>query len=168
MFPRPLTILVVSAHRETSHLAFVGSDNPGLIYDYSGFPPQSYQISYPARNGLSLVKIAQKLLVGAGIPSSIENRGYDHGVFVPLKLMYPEADIPVVQLSLPVSRNPSMVMELGRVLRPLRDQDVLLVGSGMSFHNIPAFFSDESSKLGRSKAFDSALNNATLSTDRVA
>jgi len=166
--PTPRAILVASAHWETPVTTFVGPDDPGLLYDYYGFPPESYQIEYPARNSPEVLKKARELLDKAGIPSKVEKRAYDHGVFVPLKLMYPLANIPVVQISLPSSRSPSFVLELGKALRPLREDGVLLIGSGLSFHNLPAFFSDDPAKTSRSTAFDRALKEVMKSQDRNA
>ena len=166
-FPNPIAILIASAHWETPVTSFVGSNDPGLLYDYYGFPRESYEISYPIRNSLEILKKAQQMLEQAGIPSKVDSRPYDHGVFVPLKLMYPSASVPVIQISLPSSRNPAFVIQLGQALRPLREQGVLLIGSGMSFHNLPAFFSDEDGKASRSQAFDRALQDAMKSQDRL-
>ena len=166
-FPKPQAILIASAHWETSVTSFVGSETPPLLYDYYGFPKESYSISYPARNALHEVEDARRLLERAGISSKIENRGYDHGVFVPLKLVYPEADIPVVEMSLPSTRDPSLVMKLGEALRPLREKGILLIGSGLSFHNLQAFFSEDVSKKSRSTAFDQALKEGMTSADRI-
>ena len=166
-FPIPTAILIASAHWETAVTTFVGQEDPGLLYDYYGFPPESYQIDYPIRSSSKYLNKARKLLDGAGIASKVEPRAFDHGVFVPLKLMYPSATVPVVQISLPASRDPSYVIKLGEVLRPLREEGVLIIGSGMSFHNLPEFFSDDPSKLSRSTAFDRALKEVMHSADRT-
>ena len=160
-FPRPKAILVASAHWETDVTTFVGAEAPGLLYDYYGFPPESYEIDYPARNSIPVLESARKLLDSAGIKSRVDpKRQYDHGVFVPLKLMYPDADIPVVQVSLPRNRDPSLVYNIGKALAPLRNDGVMLLGSGLSFHNLESFFNSDSSKLSRSKQFDDALKDA--------
>lgn len=165
-FPKPEVILLASAHWETPDITFVGGEDPGLLYDYYGFPPESYEVKYPCKNSLSLVEKARKLLSTAGLKSSVDpKRRYDHGVFVPLKLMYPEANIPVVQLSLPVSRDPALVYRIGQALSPLRSEGVLFIGSGLSFHNLPSFFSSDRSKLSRSREFDDALKSAMTSED---
>jgi aromatic ring-opening dioxygenase catalytic subunit (LigB family) len=129
-----------------------------LLYDYYGFPPASYDIKYPARNNTELVNKARELLKGQGFSSKIDmKRAFDHGVFVPLKLMFPNADIPVVQISLPRSRDPQVAYQMGLALKPLRDEGVLIIGSGLSFHNLEAFFSSDRSKLSRSQRFDTGL-----------
>ena len=165
--PRPKAILIASAHWEEPVTTFIGSEDPGLLYDYNGFTPESYEIKYPARNSLAVVKSATALLERAGIQSRVDSkRKYDHGVFVPLKLMFPEANIPVVQMSLPASRDPAFVYRLGEVLAPLRKEGVLILGSGLSFHNLSGFFSSDSVKRPKSTAFDSAVKEAMLSGSR--
>jgi aromatic ring-opening dioxygenase catalytic subunit (LigB family) len=157
-FAKPQGILIASAHWEESSVTFVGADNPGLLYDYFGFPPESYKIQYPAKNSQSLIAAARQLLNKAGIPSVVDKkRAYDHGVFVPLKLMFPEADVPVVQISLPSSRNPVFAYNMGKALRSLREQAILLIGSGLSFHNLGAFLDNDPIKSTASTAFDKAL-----------
>jgi 4,5-DOPA dioxygenase extradiol len=166
-FPRPKAILVASAHWEESIPTFVAAADPGLLYDYYGFPQESYEISYPARNPTDLVRLARKLLASVNIKSNVDyTRKYDHGVFVPLKLMYPKADIPVMQVSLPSSRDPAYVYSLGKALAPLRKEGVLILGSGLSYHNLPSFFSSSKEKTDRSIAFDKDLQEAMLYPNR--
>lgn len=141
---RPSAIIVVSAHWEARCATVTSVSNPNLIYDYSGFPSESYAIKYPCPGNPSLAKSIASLLLKAGIHTDTdETRGLDHGVFVPLKIMYPEADIPCVQLSLIKGLDPTAHMVLGRALQELADPSLLLIGSGFSFHNINAFFAPE-------------------------
>ena len=141
---RPSSIIVVSAHWEARIATVASGERPGLIYDYSGFPEESYKIEYPCPGNPPLSRSIAKQLQQAGIDVTSDNaRGFDHGVFVPLKIMYPEADIPCVQLSLVNGLDPLVHIELGRALQDLGDQSLLLIGSGFSFHNMKAFFRPE-------------------------
>ena len=165
--PKPDAILIASAHWEESMTTFLGASQPGPLYDYYGFPPECYKIDYAARNSQPIIDAARKLLTGASITSRIDQkRSHDHGVFVPLKLMYPDAGIPVVQISLPSNRDPGFVYELGKALAPLREQGVLILGSGLSYHNLPSFFQSDEGKKSKAAAFDKALQGAMLSDDR--
>ncbi len=138
---RPKAIVVVSAHWEEEAFSVTGLTRPPLFYDYYGFPPHTYALQYPAPGDPSLAQRIAALLGDAGLPARVDNqRGFDHGVFIPLLLVYPEADIPVVQLSLKVGLDPETHLAAGRALAPLRDEGVLLLGSGMSFHNMQGFF----------------------------
>lgn len=141
---RPSTIIVVSAHWEARNATVTSGERPGLIYDYSGFPEESYTIEYPCPGNPPLSSAIVKQLKQAGIDAGSDNaRGFDHGLFVPLKIMYPEADIPCVQLSLIKGLDPLAHIKLGRALQDLGDQSLLLIGSGFSFHNMRAFFAPE-------------------------
>lgn len=141
---KPSAIIVVSAHWEAANAAVTSGESPGLIYDYSGFPPESYEIEYPCPGNPPLAKAIAGQLEKAGIKVSADNaRGFDHGLFVPLKIMYPEADIPCVQLSLIKGLDPAAHIALGRALQALADRSILLVGSGFSFHNMRAFFTPD-------------------------
>lgn len=139
--------------------------NPSLIYDYYGFPPESYQLKYPAPGHPALAKQVATLLQKANIQCREDpTRGFDHGVFIPLMLTYPEATIPVVQLSLVNSLDPELHLEIGQALAPLRDEGILVFGSGMSFHNMSVFMkSMGNGKAGvdpKSIEFDNYLKNA--------
>ncbi len=134
---KPRAILLVSAHWETQGFAFTGGGAPGLIYDYYGFPPHTYELTYPAPGAPWLAERAAGLLRGAGMPARVDpDHGFDHGMFVPLKVAFPDADIPVVEMSLDASLDPALHLAAGRALAPLRDEGVLVIGSGMSFHNM--------------------------------
>jgi aromatic ring-opening dioxygenase catalytic subunit (LigB family) len=156
--PRPTAIVVITAHWEEEVVSITYSPAPGMMYDYYGFPPESYEFKYPAPGDQPLAKQIQQLLQDNNIDARLDNqRAYDHGTFVPLMLMYPAADIPVVQLSLLSSLDPAAHIAIGKALAPLREQGVLIVGSGMSFHNMRAFFSNDPSIKGKSEIFDDWL-----------
>ncbi|MEO6389195.1 MAG: class III extradiol ring-cleavage dioxygenase [Croceibacterium sp.] len=135
----PRAILVISGHWEAPAFSFTGGAHPPLVFDYYGFPPETYRIEWPAPGAPDLAERAAAMITDAGLPSAIDpERGFDHGVFVPLKVAFPEADVPVVQMSLHASLDPVIHLAAGRALAPLRDEGVLIVGSGMSFHNLRA------------------------------
>lgn len=137
---RPDAILVISAHWEESAATLTGAPNPAMFYDYYGFPDEAYAITYPAPGSPKLALRIAELLDKNDVPASIDRqRGFDHGLFIPLKLMYPEADIPSLQLSLLRGLNPAAHLALGRALRGLMHENILVVGSGFSFHNMSAF-----------------------------
>lgn len=137
----PAAILVISAHWESPQPALTAADNPALLFDYSGFPAQSYQLSYPAPGApLLATQIAEKLQQAGFSPQLNTSRGWDHGVFVPLLMLRPQADIPVLQLSLLKGLDAKAHIALGEAISFLRAQNVLIIGSGMSFHNMQAFF----------------------------
>jgi aromatic ring-opening dioxygenase catalytic subunit (LigB family) len=140
-FPRPEAILVVSAHWEEKTATLLGAENPPLLYDYYGFPREAYSIAYPCPGSPALAGRIADMLKGHGIPARLDpERGFDHGHFIPLTLMYPGADIPSIQLSLIGGLDPVKHLELGRALRGLMGENILVVGSGFSFHNLNAFF----------------------------
>ncbi|MET0357468.1 MAG: class III extradiol ring-cleavage dioxygenase [Cellvibrio sp.] len=165
-FSRPKAILVITAHWEENVATVSSGPAPGMFYDYYGFPPEAYQFKYPAPGNPQLAQVVTELLRSKGIESRLDpNRDYDHGTFVPLMLMYPQADIPVVQLSLLKSFDPSAHIALGEALAQLRSQGVLILGSGMSFHNMQAFFKVNPATRGRSESFDNWLTETLVSTD---
>jgi aromatic ring-opening dioxygenase catalytic subunit (LigB family) len=137
---RPKAILVVSGHWEAPVFTVGSSPAPPMIYDYGGFPEHTYQLRFDAPGSPALAARVRDLLERAGFPTAEDrDRGYDHGVFVPLMLVTPDADIPVVQLSLRAGLDPADHLAAGRALAPLRDEGVLIVGSGMSWHNMRGF-----------------------------
>lgn len=136
--PKPEALLVISAHWEEAVPTLMTSAKPPMLYDYYGFPPESYSIQWPAPGAPDLAPRVRELLA-AFKPANDAERGYDHGTFVPLKLAYPDADVPVLQLSLVRGLDPATHIAIGRALAPLRDEGVLIVGSGMSYHNLRAF-----------------------------
>lgn len=137
--PKPTAVLVISAHWEEEIPTITSGAAPAIIYDYSGFPKESYEITYPAPGDPALARQIYRLLKNAGIDSRLDDRrGFDHGLYVPLKIMYPAADIPCVQLSLVHGLDPEVHLRLGDALRDLRNQPLLIIGSGFSFHNMRA------------------------------
>jgi 4,5-DOPA dioxygenase extradiol len=137
---KPDAILVVSAHWEESTATLMGGQNPEMFYDYYGFPDQAYEITYPAPGDPQLANRIARLLEENHIQTHIDpQRGFDHGLFIPLKLMYPQADIPCLQLSLLRGLNPTAHIALGKALRELMSEKILVIGSGFSFHNLRAF-----------------------------
>lgn len=135
--PRPTSILIVSAHWESAPvmLSAPGAATP-LIYDFGGFDPKYYKMRYETPDASSLAARVAAMMPAREPVHQHTSRGLDHGAWVPLKLMYPAADIPVLQLSLPTS-DPDGLMELGRRIRPLRDEGVLIIGSGFLTHGLP-------------------------------
>ena len=137
---RPKAILMISGHWEDDSFAVMTSANPPMVYDYHGFPPHTFQIRYPAPGAPDLAQRAADLIAAAGLPVRLDGRqGFDHGCFVPAYVMYPEADVPVFQVSLRKGYAPADHFALGRALAPLRDEGVLIVGSGLSYHNLRLF-----------------------------
>ncbi len=155
---RPRAVLMVSAHWEERVPTVMTSAHPPMLYDYYGFPPESYQITWPAPGDPTLAARVRSLLGAQGIDSAeSSDRGFDHGAFVPLKLTWPEADMPTVQLSLQAGLDPARHLAIGRALAPLRDEGVLIVGSGMSYHNMQGFFRGGAAASAHSAAFDQWL-----------
>jgi 4,5-DOPA dioxygenase extradiol len=137
----PSAIVLISAHWEKSLPTITGGAAPPLLYDYYGFPEEAYSIAYPAPGEPRLARSIHRLLEDNGITAGLDDRrGFDHGLFIPLKIMYPKADIPCVQLSLLTGLRPDEHLRLGRALGQLRRENLLIIGSGFSFHNLQAFF----------------------------
>jgi 4,5-DOPA dioxygenase extradiol len=137
---KPEAILVISAHWEENMATLMGAQNPTMFYDYYGFPDEAYEIQYQVPGSPELAGRMSEILNKNNIPARIDpQRGFDHGLFIPLKLMYPQADIPSLQLSLLHSLNPAAHIALGKALRELNHENILVVGSGFSFHNLRAF-----------------------------
>lgn len=137
---RPRAIVVVSAHWLEQSFDVTSGLRPEMIYDYYGFPPHTYDLKYPVEGEPTLAARIIKLMGQAGLPSKAhDSRGFDHGMFIPMMLMFPGADIPVVQLSLINSLDPEIHLQAGKALEPLRDEGVLIIGSGMSFHNMRGY-----------------------------
>jgi aromatic ring-opening dioxygenase catalytic subunit (LigB family) len=136
---QPRAILVVSGHWETPGFMLTSNPRPPLLFDYYGFPAPTYQLRYDAPGAPEFALRAAQLLREAGFSAGLDaQRGLDHGVFVPLKVMYPQAQLPVVELSLDRSLDAGLQLAAGRALAPLRDEGVLLLCAGMSFHNLRA------------------------------
>ena len=155
---RPRALLVVSAHWEARTLTVNSGPAPGMLYDYGGFPEAAYQLQWPAPGDPELASEVRALLAKAGHATNEDRRrGYDHGTFIPLMLAYPEADVPVVQLSLRAGLDPAEHLAIGAALAPLRAQGVYILGSGNSFHNLRALFGPTPRMLGAAEDFDAWL-----------
>ncbi len=156
---KPDAIVVFSAHWENDIVTINSSAQPPLYFDYYNFPPHTYELSYPAPGDPDLANTISSLLADAGIASCQDGEhGLDHGVFIPFMLIYPEADIPIVQVSLTSSLDPAAHIAVGQALAPLRKQNVLLVGSGLSYHNMSALMNGPGSNAkAESEVFDQWL-----------
>ncbi len=156
---RPAALVVVSAHWEASRPTVTSRPKPQLLFDYTGFPPHTYELEWPCPHAPAVAKRIVDLLDDVGLaPATDDERGLDHGVFVPLKLTFPQAEIPVVQLSLMRGLDPAAHLAMGRALAPLRDEGVFIVASGMSYHNMGRF--GDPGALSESIAFDGWLTDA--------
>jgi aromatic ring-opening dioxygenase catalytic subunit (LigB family) len=137
---KPKAILMITGHWEAPQFTVSTSEHPPMNYDYYGFPEYTYHLQYPAPGNPELAKRVRDLLRASGTECAEDpERGLDHGVFVPMMLMYPEADIPVVLLSMKSSYDPSEHIKLGEALAPLRDEGILIIGSGLTYHNMRGF-----------------------------
>ena len=160
---RPRAVLMLSAHWEAPQFTVQTNPAPGMLYDYGGFPDFTYRITYPAPGAPAVATRVRAALAAAGIASAEDGaRGFDHGMFAPMAVIYPQADVPVLQLSLKQGLAPAEHLALGRALAPLRDEDILIVGSGLSYHNLRAF-----GPAGRapSAAFDAWLGTTLAIAD---
>ncbi|MGE4375799.1 MAG: class III extradiol ring-cleavage dioxygenase [Burkholderiaceae bacterium] len=156
---RPRAIALVTAHWLAPQPSMSSAAQPGLLFDYYGFPPHTYELTYPAPGAPWLAERASALLAQAGFaPVQDGSRGYDHGSFIPLKVAFPEADVPVLQLSLLSSLDAGAHLRLGQALAPLRDEGILIIGSGMSWHNMRGYGNPRSTPI--SAAFDAWLTDA--------
>jgi aromatic ring-opening dioxygenase catalytic subunit (LigB family) len=157
-------VLVITGHWEERAFTVSTAEQPPMMYDYRGFPEHTYHIQYPAPGSPTLAAGIQKLLRNAGAPVGEDpRRGFDHGTFVPLALMFPAADVPVVMLSLKSTYDPAEHIRVGEALAPLRDQGVLIIGSGMTYHNMSGMDRDESAPVA--EAFESYLGSAIAQSD---
>ena len=160
----PQAILMISAHWEEPEFTLMANPRPPMIYDYYGFPDYTYRIRYDAPGDPALAARVKALIETAGVPARLDPaRGFDHGAYTPLNVMYPRADVPVVQLSLKSGLDPVAHLALGRALAPLRDERILIVGSGLTYHNLRQFFSPRG--WGPSREFDGWLRAVLLTGD---
>ncbi len=156
---RPQAVLVISGHWEERDFTVMTHAQPPMLYDYYGFPEETYKIRYEAPGSPALVQRVHELLQNARIPCQDNaERGYDHGVFVPLAVTFPQADVPIVQLSMKKGYDVQQHLDLGRALAPLRDEGILIVGSGLSYHNLREF--GQPRAIPVSKQFDAWLTAA--------
>lgn len=160
---KPKAILLVSGHWEENDFAVHVGERPSLLFDYYGFPPHTYTLRWDAPGAPDLARRAAQLLTDAGFATSEEtSRGWDHGVFIPMKVVLPDADIPLAQLSLRRDLDPAAHIAAGRALAVLRDEGVLIVGSGMSFHNLRV---RGPQAMAPSAEWDAALSDAVTDAD---
>lgn len=157
----PKAILMISGHWEEDDFAVMSSPAPGMVYDYGGFPDFTYKIKYAAPGAPQLATRVEELLKAADLPTHLDpTRGFDHGVFAPMQVMYPQANVPLFEVSIRHSYDPRQHLALGKALAPLRDEGILIVGSGLSYHNLRGFsaqFKEPSAQ------FDTWLNTAMMS-----
>jgi aromatic ring-opening dioxygenase catalytic subunit (LigB family) len=174
---RPRALVVISGHWEEKVVTIQNNSAPPLLYDYYGFPESTYQITFPAPGAPEIAARISELLKAANIECTYDHaHGFDHGVFIPLKVAFPSADVPIVQVSLLASMDPAEHIRLGQALAPLRDEGVLIIGSGMSYHNMRTFMSHMRGSNGRapdvgSQRFDDWLEKVltrTTPNERVA
>lgn len=157
---KPSTILVISAHWEEASATITSGETPALIYDYGGFPDEAYKIKYPAPGNPQLAEKLFNLLQNNGVEAKLDNkRGFDHGLFIPMKIMFPDASIPCVQLSLLNSLDPKEHIRIGKALAELRNENLLIIGSGLSFHNMRAFFESKGVVDDKNEEFERWLIN---------
>lgn len=157
---RPKAVLMVSGHWESDAFEVMASPSPGMLYDYGGFPPHTYQVRYAAPGAPALAMRVAELIAQAGLPSRLDaERGFDHGAFAPMAVMYPHADMPMAQLSLRHGEDAGLHMRLGQALAPMRDEGVLIIGSGLSYHNLRQFSAQGAQA---SRQFDQWLQGTLL------
>ena len=162
----PKAVLSVSGHWEAPRFTAMAAARPPMVYDYHGFPEHTYRIQYPAPGAPALADRIATLLHGAGIDAGLDShQGYDHGTFAPLHVMYPDAQVPLLQLSLKQGYDPAEHLAVGRALAPLRDEGVLILGSGLSFHNLRLRGPQSQAP---SKAFDDWLHQTLEGLDPAA
>lgn len=160
----PKAILMISAHWEEQEFAVMTNAHPPMLYDYGGFPKHTYEIQYPAPGAPIIAQKTLDLIRAAGLPvKADEKRGFDHGTFTPLAVIYPKADVPVFQLSLRKKYDPVEHIALGRAIKFLREEGVLIIGSGLSYHNLRDFGQTENARVA-SKEFDKWLNETVMLT----
>lgn len=154
----PKAVLVISGHWEAPAFTVMTSPTPPMVYDYSGFPEETYHIHYRAPGSMEIARRVEALLQTAGLPVATDDKqGFDHGTFVPLSVIYPAGDVPVLQLSLQRDYDPEAHLKVGQALAPLREEGVLIIGSGLTYHNLREF---GPAARGPSKAFDDWLQQA--------
>ncbi len=161
---RPKAVLVITGHWEEAQFTVSTAAQPPMDYDYSGFPPHTYQLQYPAPGSPELAARVTALLGLGGIACGQDPaRGFDHGTFVPLGLMFPQADVPIVLLSMKSGYDAAEHVRVGRLLAPLREEGVLILGSGLTYHNMRGFGNPASTPVAA--AFEQYLNAAVTQPD---
>jgi aromatic ring-opening dioxygenase catalytic subunit (LigB family) len=165
----PKAILVVSGHWEDKVFAVMSSPAPGMVYDFRGFGEDMYEIRYPARGFPEVARQIHSLIQDAGLPARLDPvRGFDHGTYSLLAVAYPKAEVPVVQISIRSDYDPEAHLKLGRALAPLRDDGILIIGSGMSYHNLRSFFHGNGASKEPSAQFNSWLKETLVDSPPAA
>lgn len=159
---RPKAVLVISAHWENvDQLTVSTASHPGMFFDYYGFPPHTFELKYPAPGAPDIAEHVRDVLKAKGIETKADSeRGFDHGVFIPLMLMYPQADVPVIMMSLDPDLTAETHFKIGQALESLRDEDILIVASGLSYHNMRMFFRNDDAHIAQAERFDAWLRDA--------
>jgi aromatic ring-opening dioxygenase catalytic subunit (LigB family) len=161
-------VLVISGHWEEPVPTIYSSESPALFYDYYGFPEFTYKLQWPAKGDAGLALQVEKLLKTSGFRTDMDDkRGYDHGTFVPMMVAFPDVNVPVVQLSLIKGLNPQTHIKMGKALEPLRKEGVLIIGSGMSYHNMQGFMSESLTGASASKQFDEWLTRSVEKNNAI-
>jgi len=161
---KPTAVLVITGHWEAAQFSVSTSERPPMDYDYYGFPEHTYHLQYPAPGSPALAARVTALLAAGGVDCKQDpQRGYDHGTFVPLGLMYPGADVPIVLLSMKSGYDAAEHLRVGQMLAPLREEGVLIVGSGLTYHNMRGFGNPASTPVA--SAFENYLNDAVTQPD---
>lgn len=156
-------VIVITAHWESDAVQVSGAAQPPLLFDYVNFPPETYDYQYPAPGAPDLATKVSGFLTTAGIDNQIDTeRGFDHGTFVPMMLIRPDADIPILQVSLLASLDPAEHIKFGRALAPLLDDNITILGSGLSFHNLGAMLGGRRGDGGEDETFDDWLNDTLV------
>ncbi|WP_176083948.1 class III extradiol ring-cleavage dioxygenase [Martelella sp. HB161492] len=164
---RPKAVLVISAHwPNVPKLTVSTAAHPGMYFDYGGFPAHTYQLKYPAPGAPAIAEHVRDVLKAKGIETETnDSRGYDHGVFIPFMLIYPKADVPIIMMSLDPDLSAETHFRIGQALESLRDEDILIVGSGLSYHNMRMFFRRNGEHEAQSARFDDWLADAVSIAD---
>ena len=165
----PKAVLVISGHWEEDEFTVMANPHPPMVYDYSGFPEHTYHVKYPAPGSPQLAQRVRSLIEAAGMPARLDpQQGFDHGTFTPLVIMYPEADVPVVELSMKSGYDPAVHLKVGEALAPLRDEGVLIIASGNIIHNLAHYRQSEGTRPDWALDFQARSNAAILSGDHDA
>lgn len=167
VLPKPDAIVIFSAHWESAIVEITSAAQPNLFYDYYGFPPETYKIQYPAQGHPALASEIAQCFSDHKIEHQLnDERGFDHGMFIPLTIMYPEADIPCIQVSLNRNLKPEDHINMGKALATLKQQNILFIGSGLSFHNMQAFMTPSTSETRQMNLeFEQWLNQTISDTN---
>ena len=164
--PTPQAILIISAHWLTAVPTVSTHPNPKTVYDFGGFSPELYQLRYPAAGAPDVANRVAELLTAANLPAQTNaTRGFDHGIWTPLILIYPDAEIPVVQMSLQPTQGPEYHLKLGQLLAPFRSEGILIIGSGAATHNLRAFAGYTTDPPDWVTTFDTWLTNTIHNND---